>query len=159
MIEIKRERVVPAPPEAVWPLVDDPPSMGAWLAFADRMELVDGDGVGRRQRLHGHWGRKASEIDQEVVEHVPGRRLAWRHVAERLDGRPAPRFAAETRFSVELEPAADGGTLVRLRSEQRPASRLRGLVIRAFGAREAGARMEESLTALAALVRRAPARR
>ena len=32
------------------------------------------------------------------------RRLAWRHLAERLDGKPAPRFAASTDFSIELAP-------------------------------------------------------
>jgi hypothetical protein len=40
--------------------------MGRWFAFADRMELIEGSGIGRRQRLHGHWGRKRSEIDQEI---------------------------------------------------------------------------------------------
>jgi uncharacterized protein YndB with AHSA1/START domain len=148
IVEVQRERVVAAPPEAVWPLVDDPEAMGAWFAFADRMELVEGSGVGRRQRLHGHWGGKRSEIDQEVVDYAPGHRLAWRHVAERLDGRPAPRFAAETRFTIELEPVGEG-TLVRMRSEQRPASVMRGLVMRAFGGREISAKLEESLAALA----------
>src|SRR5262249_29619391 len=123
--------------------------MGAWFAFADRMELVEGTGLGRRQRLHGHWGSKRSEIDQEIVEYEPGRRLTWRHVAERLDGKPAPRFAAETRFTIDLEPADGGSTLVRMRTEQEPASAARGLAMRAFGRREIAQRTEESLAALA----------
>ena len=74
----------------------------------------------------------------------------WRHVAERLDGRPAPVFARSTHFRISLEPAGDG-TLVRLHSAQQPASAVRGLVMRAFGAREIGGNMDRSLDRLAAL--------
>jgi uncharacterized protein YndB with AHSA1/START domain len=153
-IVVSTEIAVAAPPEAVWPLVDDPEAVGRWLAFADRMELLDGAGVGRRQRLYGHWGKKRSEIDQRVVEHDPPSamtarpRLAWVHEAERLDGRPAPRFSASTRFTIELSPTAQG-CLVRLESRQEPASRWRGLVIRAFGVREVRQRLEASARELA----------
>jgi len=112
--------------------------------------VLEGEGVGRRQRMHGHWGRKRSEIDQVVVEHDAPRRLAWRHEAERLDGKPAPRFAASTRFTITLEPDGAGATRVHLRSEQEPASALRGLVIRLFGRREVAQKLEESLDRLAA---------
>ena len=103
--------------------------------------------------MHGHWGRKRSEIDQVVVEHEPPRRLAWRHEAERLDGRPAPRFAAQTVFTATLEPV-DGGTRVTLHSAQVPASALRGAVIRVFGRREIGQKLRESLERLDAWARR-----
>jgi uncharacterized protein YndB with AHSA1/START domain len=102
--------------------------------------------------LHGHWGRKRSEIDQVVVEHEPPRRLAWRHEAERLDGKPAPRFAAQTVFTATLEPV-DGGTRVTLHSAQVPASVLRGAVIRVFGRREVGQKLRESLERLDAWAR------
>ncbi len=131
--------------------MDDPAAMGRWFAFADRMELVEGAGVGRRQRMYGHWGRKQSEIDQRVVEYDAGRQLAWEHVAERLDGRPAPRFAASTLFRLTLEPA-DGGCLVRLESRQVPASRWRGVVIRLFGVREVRQRLRQSADRLAAVL-------
>jgi uncharacterized protein YndB with AHSA1/START domain len=146
-IEATEEGTVPAPPSRVWPLIDDPAAMGDWFAFADRMELVGGEGAGRRQRLHGHWGKKRSEIEQEVVAYEPERQLAWRHVSERLDGKPAPRFAAETIFTVTLSPEGEG-TRVRLESRQLPASRPRGLVMRAFGQREIRGRLERSLAAL-----------
>jgi len=94
--------------------------MGRWFAFADSIELLDGEGVGRRQRMHGHWGRKQSEIDQEVVSFRPPQTLAWRHLAERLNGKPAPRFDLPTsilRFAARLRPdlaevvrSADGVT-------------------------------------------------
>src|SRR3954452_16248840 len=116
MVDVSAQRTIPAAPDAVWLLLDDPARLGEWFAFADRGEVLEGEGVGRRQRMHGHWGRKRSEIDQVVVEHDPPRRLAWRHEAERLDGRPAPRFAASTRFTMTLEPASDRATRVVLRS-------------------------------------------
>ena len=149
MIDVIVEGSVAAAPEVVWPLVSDPARMPEWFAFAERVEVLEGDGVGQRRRQHGHWGSKASEVDQEIVAWEPPRRLAWRHLAERLDGRPAPRFAAETEFSIELAPEG-AGTRVRMRSAQVPASRPRGLVMRAFGRREVRGSLERSLAALAA---------
>jgi len=108
VIDVSATRTIAAPPDALWPLLDDPQRMGEWFAFAERFEVLGGEGVGRRQRMHGRWGRKRSEIDQVIVAHDPPRRLAWRHEAERLDGRPAPRFAATTTFSATLEPDGAG---------------------------------------------------
>lgn len=152
MIEILREAHVDAPPERVWPLVDDPVRLPEWFTFAERGELLEGEGEGRRQRIHGRWGRKRSEVDQLITAHEPGSRLEWRHEAERLDGKPAPQFARETSFEIRLEPDGDG-TRVVLRSRQEPAGLLRGLVIRAFGKREVAGHMERSLERLAVAVR------
>jgi uncharacterized protein YndB with AHSA1/START domain len=151
MINVTAARTIPAAPDAIWPLLDDPARLGEWFAFADRGEALEGAGVGRRQRMHGHWGRKRSEIDQVVVEHDPPRRIAWRHEAERLDGKPAPRFAASTRFTMTLEPEGADASRLTLRSEQEPASALRGIVIRLFGRREVAQKLEESLDRIEAL--------
>ena len=148
MGRIVREQLIPAPAAQVWPLVDDPVRMAQWFAFADRMELIEGTGLGRRQRLYGHWGSKRSEIDQQIIAYDPPSRLAWRHEAERLDGKPAPKFAAETVFTIELVPSNDA-TLVRLSSAQRPAGLFQGLVMRAFGSREIAKLLDQSLNALA----------
>jgi uncharacterized protein YndB with AHSA1/START domain len=149
-IDIVRERIIAAPPEALWPLVDEPGRLPEWFAFAESAELLEGEGVGRRQRIHGHWGSKQSEVDQVVVEREPPHRLAWRHEAERLDGKPAPRFARETRFEIDLAPVDGGGaTRVRLHSAQEPAGLLKGLVMRAFGGREVAQNLERSLDRLA----------
>ena len=130
-------------------LVSNPARLPDWFTFARSGEVLDGEGVGRRQRMHGEWGRKRSEIDQEVVEFDPPRRIAWVHLAERLDGKPAPRFAASTWFTIDLVP--DGsGTRVHLHSAQTPASPLRGLVMRLFGTREIADNLERSLDRLAA---------
>jgi len=154
MIEVITERAVAAPPARVWPPVADPEELPRWFGFAERVEVLEGDGVGQRRRQHGHWGKKTSEADQELTAFEPERRLAWRHLAERFDGKPAPRFAATTDFSIELTPDGGGGTRVRLRSAQVPAGRLRGLVMRAFGRREVAGTLERSLDDLARLVKR-----
>ena len=152
MIDVTASHTIPAAADAIWPLLDEPGRLGEWFAFADSGEVLEGAGVGRRQRMHGHWGKKRSEIDQVIVEHEPPRRLAWRHEAERLDGKPAPRFAAQTVFTATLEPV-DGGTRVTLQSAQVPASVLRGAVIRVFGKREVGQKLRESLERLDAWAR------
>jgi uncharacterized protein YndB with AHSA1/START domain len=150
---VTREGRVGATPEQVWPLIDDPAAMGEWFAFADRMELVEGEGLGRRQRLHGHWGGKRSEIDQQLVAYEQPRKLAWRHEAERLNGKPAPRFAAETVFTLTLEPEGDG-THVAMESRQTPAGPVRALVMRLFGQKEVAEKLDESLAALQSSIRR-----
>jgi uncharacterized protein YndB with AHSA1/START domain len=150
MIEVREERSIPAAPAVLWPLVSDPARLPEWFAFAERVEVLDGpDGAGQRRRQHGHWGKKRSEVDQVITRWEPPRALAWRHEAERLEGKPAPRFAASTDFTIELVPEA-AGTRVRLHSAQEPAGPVRGLVIRAFGRREVARSLRDSLDRLAA---------
>lgn len=148
MIEIVREAVVPARPDAVWTIVEDVRRLPMWFAFCERAELLEGAGIGRRQRIAGRWGSRKSEVDQVVTEYEPGRLLTWRHEAERLNGKPASRFASETTFSVWLE-AESGGTRVRLVSRQEPAGPVRGLILRIAGGKEVARRMEKSLERLA----------
>jgi uncharacterized protein YndB with AHSA1/START domain len=151
VIDVRAERSIPAAPDVLWPLVSDPGRLPEWFTFAERVEVLDGpEGAGQRRRQHGRWGKKRSEIDQVITRWEPERALAWRHEAERLDGKTAPRFAASTDFSIELEPQG-GGTLVRLHSAQQPAGPLRGLVIRAFGRREVSRSLQDSLERLAAV--------
>jgi uncharacterized protein YndB with AHSA1/START domain len=147
VIEVTRERHVDSPVERVWELVDDVDRLPDWFAYADAAELVEGSGVGRRQRIRGRWGNKSSEVDQVVTVHHPPRLLEWEHVQERLDGVPAPLFARSTRVEITLEPDATG-TTVRLRSRQVPAGPLRGLVMRALGRREVAKHMDRSLVEL-----------
>jgi uncharacterized protein YndB with AHSA1/START domain len=143
-LEVVRERWIGAAPDVIWPLVDDPARLSEWFSFAERIEALSGTGVGRRQRLHGRWGKKRSEVDQLITAHEPPRLLQWRHEAERLDGKPAPQFARETVFTIHLEPS-DAGTTVRLHSRQEPASVLKGFVMRLFGSREIAQHLDRSL--------------
>jgi uncharacterized protein YndB with AHSA1/START domain len=148
VIEVTAERSIAAAPDVLWPQVSEPARLPEWFEFAERVEVLDGgDGVGQRRRQHGHWGKRRSEVDQVITRWEPGRALAWRHEAERLDGKPAPRFAASTDFTIELVPEG-AGTRVRLHSAQEPAGALRGLVIRAFGRRDVARALERSLDRL-----------
>ena len=151
MIEIVRESRIQAPAEDIWKIVSDPDRAPEWFTFADRVEVRSGSGVGQLRTQHGHWGKKPSEVDQEITAYEPNHLLAWRHLAERLNGKPAPRFAASTEFSIELTPAGSA-TLVRLRTRQEPATPLRGLIMKLFGTKEVAQGMTRSLTTLATLL-------
>ena len=149
MIEVEREALVDAAASDVWALIEDTRRLPMWLAFAEKVEPLDGsEGVGRRLRLHGRWGSRRSEVDVEVVAFEPGRLLAWKHLEERVDGKPAPRFARETRFSIWIAPEDARTTRVRLHAEQEPAGAVRGLALRLGGRRDMGRRMELSLKRL-----------
>lgn len=146
VVEIARSARVPAPADQVWAVVSDARRAPDWFSLAERTDVLSGEGVGQLRRQHGRWGNRVSEIDQEVTDFDPGRLIAWKHVDERLDGRPAPKFAAASVFRIELEPDGDG-TVVRLRAVQQPAGFWQGLVMR-VGTRHISARMEEALARL-----------
>ena len=149
-VTIIRERVVRAPVEDLWPLVDDVRRLPEWFSGIEGIEPIDGEGAGRRQRAHGSWGRKAFEIDQVVTGYQPPYLLAWEHEAERLDGEPAPEFVRSTRFEIRLLPRPEG-SLVRLESVQEPAGLLRGAAVRLLAKRRVASDMERSLRALAGM--------
>lgn len=151
MITVARSRSVPARPETVWQLVCSVERLPEWLTFAEAAETLEGEGDGRLHRIHGHWGRQRSEIDQRITSWDPPRRLEWCHETERLDGKPAPRFARDTRFQVRLEPDGEG-TLVTLESVQVPASALKGLAMRVLSRRKLAGAYERSLQRLDAVV-------
>ena len=147
MIEVMRTARIRADAEDIWALVSDPARAADWFDLTDRTEVVEGEGVGQKRTQHGHWGRRKAEIDQEITAWEPGRLIAWKHLAERLDGKPAPRFAASTEFRIELR-ADETGTIVRLRSRQEPANVVTGWIMRLMGTKDITRSMERSLHAL-----------
>lgn len=150
-IEVAREAEVPAGAEQVWAIVSDASRAGDWFDFADRTEVTEGEGKGQRRTQYGHWGRRQSEVDQEITEYEPGRLLAWHHVAERIDGKPAPKFATRTEFRIELDGDADR-TTVRLRSLQTPGGPVKGWLMRRVGTKDIERNMDRSLARLAELL-------
>ena len=143
-VVVSRERVVPEPVEQLWTRVEDLDRLAEWFTPADSFEILEGERQGRRQRLHGRWGKKKAEIDQVVTAYEPPHRVVWEHEAERLDGKPAPQFARSTVFEIRVIPRPEGA-LVRLRSTQEPAGVLKGIGIRLFGRKELAAHLERSL--------------
>jgi uncharacterized membrane protein len=73
---------VSAPPEAIWAFVDDPSRYLHFMAGVTRWEVVSDQptGLGARYRMLMHV--RSAEVGGlvEVVEHTPGRDLAWTSV-------------------------------------------------------------------------------
>lgn len=151
MIEVTREARVPAGADQVWAIVSDPGRAPEWFEFSERTEVLSGEGVGQKRTQHGHWGRRKSEVDQEIIAWEPARLLAWQHLAERLDGKPAPKFAASTEFRIELD-GDDEATTVRLRSRQEPANLVKGWLMKRLGTKDIERSLDRSLERLTALV-------
>ncbi|HEY6116750.1 MAG TPA: SRPBCC family protein [Candidatus Dormibacteraeota bacterium] len=121
MIEIARERTIHAAAARVWAVVAEAERLPEWWGRAGSVEVLEGSGLGRRQRLRSQWQGQASEVDQLVTAFEPERLLEWRHEAERLGGQPAPRFATETAVRIKLRSLGPDATEVVLESRQQPA--------------------------------------
>ena len=152
MIEIVRERSIPASARRLWELVSDAGRLPDWYVRAQTVEVISGEGLGRRQRVSSEWHGRPSEIDQVVTVFQPERELEWRHEAELLDGQPAPRFSAETLLSIRLSPEGQEVTRVTLASRQRPADAEKEAVMRG-NSEQLGQSLETSLERLEAMVR------
>ena len=122
MIEFVRSRHIDAPPDRIWPYVDDVTRWPEWFTEAERCEVLEGEGVGRRQRMYGHARGKATEIDSIVTAATPPSLLRWHHEAERVDGKPGSVvYAKDATAEVAIVP--DGsGSLVTYRLMAEPGS-------------------------------------
>ena len=153
MIEITRERTIPARAARVWEVVSEAERLPEWYARAARAEVLEGAGLGRRQRLHSQWRGQDSQVDQLITAFEPEHLLEWRHEAERLDGQPAPKFASETVVRIELEAQGPDATRVVLESCQRPADPDKEQAMRS-NSEYLGKMLETSLERLEQLVTR-----
>jgi uncharacterized protein YndB with AHSA1/START domain len=151
MIEITRERTIPAPASRVWRVVANAERLPDWYARAGSVEVLEGSGLGRRQRMHSQWQGQDSEVDQLITAFEPGRLLEWRHEAERLGGQPAPRFATETVVTIKLQAQGPNATRVVLESRQQPADPEKEQSMRA-NSEYLGQMLETSLERLERLV-------
>ena len=151
MIEFVRSRHVDAPPERIWPFVDDVAAWPRWFTEAERGEILSGSGVGRHQRMHGHARGKATEIDSVVTAFEPPNRLRWNHEAERVGGKPGSVvFARRATAEVTIKP--DGvGSLVTYRLLADPGSLFNTFMLRVMAPGPIGRSFERSLERLGAL--------
>ena len=151
MVEFVRSRRIAAPPELIWPFVDDITRWPEWFTEAERGEILSGAGVGRKQRMYGHARGKATEIDSVVVAATPPSLLRWHHEAERVDGKPGSVvFAKDATAEVTIEP--DGtGSVVTYRLVADPGSLLNTFMLRVMAPRPIAKSFETSLERLAKL--------
>jgi uncharacterized membrane protein len=99
---------IEAPAQQVWDLWRDPTAFPEFMAD---VESVEADGGRWHWKVSGPAG-KSVEWDSEIIEEVPGEKLAWRSVggmsnsgAVRLDDRGD---ATDLEYAIEFEPP--GGT-------------------------------------------------
>ena len=144
MMTVKREHYLNVSISQVWQLIQSVAQLPKWFAFAENATLLEGSGQGRHQQISGHWGSQPMEIDQIVTDYEPQRVLAWQHIAERLDGKPAPKLARSTKFTIRLHTQGND-THIQIESQQEPAGLLPSLMIRLFGARHVGKMLDRSL--------------
>ncbi|HVH66388.1 MAG TPA: SRPBCC family protein [Gemmatimonadales bacterium] len=151
MIEITRVRILNAPLDRVWDLIQPVERLPEWFSGIEAVRLLGGQGLGRRQRTSGRWGRHRFEIDQTITQYQQGRALGWRHDAERVDGKAAPSLSRQTEFQVQLQAVADG-TRVELTSRQVPGNAFKGLLIRLVAVPRIARMMDGSLDKIAAIL-------
>ena len=152
MIEFVRSRRISAPPERIWPLVDDVTSWPRWFTEAEGAHVVSGEGLGRHQRMSGQARGKATEIDSVVTAYEPPHRLRWHHEAERVDGQPGSVvFAVDATAEVTIAPDGDG-SVVTYRLLAEPGSLVNTFLLRVMAPGPIGRSFETSLGRLASLV-------
>ena len=128
---LRREIVVPAPPEEVWSLVSDPARLPQWWPGVTRVE--ESTAQAWTTVLSSPKG-KPVRADYTRIEADEGRRLVWRQEVEES---PFERILAAATTEIALEPD-DDGTRVRIALDQRPRgwARFAPLQFRAAGTRQ-----------------------
>jgi uncharacterized protein YndB with AHSA1/START domain len=144
MIEIVRERTLDVPVGRIWELIEPVERLPEWFEGIDTAELLEGMGLGRRQRMRGRWESHRLEIDQTVIDYEPNRVLAWCNDVERLDGKPAPKISDRTESRVELR-SNGSATLIVLISRLKPGNAFKGALLRLVAVPRITRMMEVSL--------------
>jgi len=156
MIEFARSRHIAATPDRIWPFVSEVEAWPRWFTEAERGEVLSGEGVGRRQRMHGHARGKATEIDSVVTDWQPPTRMRWHHEAERVDGKPGSVVFARD-ATAEVTIASDAtGSLVTYRLQAEPGSLFNTFMLRVMAPRPIRSSFETSLERLAGLTEGVP---
>lgn len=123
---ISRSRTLPAAPERVWTLVSDPERLADWWPGVQRVEDASRDAW--TTVLVTPKGRTL-RADFTLLDSDHPRLLRWR---QELEESPFERILDSAVTELELEPAGDGNTDVKLtqRLGLRGFSRLGGMQIR-----------------------------
>ena len=143
MPRVTRRRTVEASAASVWELVEDPYNLPRWWPRVQRVEGVDGEGVGMQwTTVLGTAEGRGVRADFRCSEAVDGDRMAWE---QQLQGTPFERHLRRYALEIALN-ERDEGTEVELSAAQtlRGLSRLGSPMMR--GAQ--GKLLEEALDGL-----------
>jgi uncharacterized protein YndB with AHSA1/START domain len=134
---VKRDTVLPAPPEEVWRLVSDPEGLPRWWPAVARVE--DATSTAWTTVLSSPKG-KTIRVDYTRLEIEPERRLVWRQEVEES---PFERILASAVTEVALA-ADEAGTRVTIALDQKPRgwARFAPLQFRRAGARQVEGALE-----------------
>ncbi len=110
---VRRETLVPAPPEEVWRVVSDPARLPAWWPRVSRVEDATPEAW---TKVLLSPGGKAVRADYTRIEAEEPTRILWRHEVEES---PFERILSASTTEIAMEPR-DGATLVRISIEHRP---------------------------------------
>jgi carbon monoxide dehydrogenase subunit G len=95
-------------PEEIWPLLADAERWRDWMPSVESSRVTnDKEGLGRRQHLELSYQGYRGEIDLEITEWQPERRIAWVHLSDRIHGLNK-KLARDVRTVVTLTPSGDG---------------------------------------------------
>lgn len=147
---LRRVRVVNAPIEDVWRVIEDAYQMPRWWPGVERMEGVDGD---RFTQVFVSERRRTVRADFRLVTSEPpdaGERRGHRAWAQELEGTPFERVLQESITDVMVEPDPERGTRVTIAQRQKlkGSSRLGALSMR----RATGRRLDQALDGLAEIL-------
>jgi uncharacterized protein YndB with AHSA1/START domain len=141
---VRRDTLVPRPPDEVWRVVSDPRQLPRWWPGVARVE--DATPQAWTTVLTSPKGKSVRADFSRVGAEEPSR-LVWRQEVEET---PFERILASATTTLELQGAEDG-TLVSIALDQRPRgwARFAPLQFRAAGRRQ----VEGALEGLEALLR------
>jgi len=87
--EITADTIIDATAARVFEIVSDPRRVQDWMPNVhDVKPLGAKKGVGAERSIHLRIGNMAILSHQKVTEHEPGKRFAWVHTQDTIDGKP-----------------------------------------------------------------------
>lgn len=138
----RRSRLIEAPPDRVWEVVEDPHHLPRWWPRVSRVEGVDEDRF--TQVIFTRKGRPV-RVDFHVLESVAPRLRVW---GQDIAGTPFERVLAESVVEIAIEPAGEGAEVtITQRQQLRGYSRTGGWMLRRATRRT----LDEALEGLAVI--------
>ena len=140
MPNVRRRRVLSAPPESIWEVVADPHHRPRWWPGVKR---VEGVADGRFTEVVLTKNGRPVRVDYSTEESEPPRRRVWR---QEIEGTPFARVLAEAVIEIVIEPGTVGSEVtIEHRQRLKGYSRTGGFMLR----RATGGKLDEALDGLA----------